>query len=82
MEITLERMFYDYVQADDYVESEEHRNAIKAVDNFLDNQIILERNLKSDLRDLIGNSQFISQEQGFINGFKYAMSLIKECGLK
>lgn len=82
MKITLERIFCDYVQADDYVESEEHRNAIIAVDNFLDKQIILERNLKSELCDLIGKSQYIAQEQGFINGFKYAMSLIKECGLQ
>ncbi len=82
MEITLKKVFYDYIQADDFVDSEENKNAILAVDNFLDNQIILEQNLKSELCNLIGDSQFISQEQGFINGFKYAMSLIKECGLK
>jgi len=82
MEITLKKIFYDYIQADDFVDSEENKNAILAVDNFLDNQIILEQNLKYELSNLIGDSQFISQEQGFINGFKYAMSLIKECGLK
>lgn len=82
MGITLKKVFCDYILSDDFVESEENRNAIIAVDNFLDKQIILERNLKSELCDLIGKSQYIAQEQGFINGFKYAMSLIKECGLQ
>lgn len=36
----------------------------------------------SKLDDLIASSQVEAEKQGFKSGFKYAMRLIKECGLK
>lgn len=81
MEITLEKVFCDYVLDDDFVDSEKYQNATIAVDTFLNKQLFLEENLKSKLQDLIGESQFTAQKQGFENGFKYAMALKKECGL-
>jgi len=82
MEITLNKIFADYVQDVDFVDSEDYAKSVIVLDAFLDTKISLDQKLKSELQDLIGESQYISQEQGFINGFKYAMSLIKECGLK
>lgn len=75
----LKKAFYDYIQDDGFEDSEEFQKVTVEVDTFLDDHITLDRKRKFEFQRLIWNSQHIAEEQGFINGFKYAMSLMKEC---
>jgi len=52
------------------------------VTDFLNKCISLDKKQKNELDDLICINRCAAQKQGFEIGFKYAMSLIKECGLK
>ena len=61
---------------------EEYTNAVEMAREFLNKSISLEKNKKIELDDLITINRCAAQKQGFEIGFKYAMSLIKECGLK
>lgn len=67
----------------DSKDSKEFLKSAKEVNEFLN--IIntsLDHKEMMKLDDLIASSQVAAEKQGFRNGFKYAMSLIKECGLK
>lgn len=76
----IETIFEQYINGNEIENSKSYQKARKNVDN-----IIL---------DLKGTDKFFEAEnsitgfeyevckQGFKSGFKYAMSLIKECGLK
>ena len=65
-----------------YKDIEEYTNAVEMVREFLNKSISLERSKRNELDDLIVINRCAAQKQGFEIGFKYAMSLIKECGLK
>lgn len=64
-----------------FVDSEEYKSASTQVCTYL-KKLSLEIKQEVKLSDLITVSQCKAEKQGFEFGFKYAMSLIKECGLK
>lgn len=65
-----------------FQDSEDYKNADTKINEFLAEYVPLEKKQELELKDLIGISRYIAEKQGFELGFKYAMSLIKECGLK
>lgn len=75
---------YESISLEDlhYKDIEEYTNAVKIVTDFLNKCISLDKKQKNELDDLICINRCAAQKQGFEIGFKYAMSLIKECGLK
>lgn len=67
----------------DSKDSEEFLDSVKEVNEFLDViSTSLDHKEMMKLDDLIASSQVAAEKQGFEMGFKYAMSLIKECGLQ
>lgn len=56
----------------------ELRKSSQELDNYIEN---LNLNFKTmnRLQELINYNNFCSEEQSFVTGFKYAMSLLKEC---
>ncbi len=75
-------MIYEHTTEDDfYTDSEEFTSSTRKINGFL-STIDLEYKKIMELDFLINESQVAAEKQGFELGFKYAMSLIKECGLK
>ena len=75
---------YESISLEDlhYKDIEEYTNAVEMAREFLNKSISLEKNKKIELDDLITINRCAAQKQVFEIGFKYAMSLIKECGLQ
>ena len=75
---------YESISLEDlhYKDIEEYTNAVEMAREFLNKSISFEKNKKIELDDLITINRCAAQKQGFEIGFKYAMSLIKECGLQ
>lgn len=68
---------------EDSEDNEEFLDSLKEVNEFLDViSTILDHKEIMKLDDLIASSQVAAEKQGFKMGFKYAMLLKKECGLK
>lgn len=74
---------YESISLEDlqYKDTEEYTNAVEIVTDFLNKCISLDKKQKNELDDLITINRCAAQKQGFEIGFKYAMSLMKECGL-
>lgn len=62
------------------IDSKDYIKATKKLSAFL-NEIPLSRKELIQIEDLALETQVVAERQGFESGFKYAMSLIKECGL-
>ncbi len=75
-------ILYNHVAEDNtHTDSEEFTASTKKINEFLE-IIPLDYKEIIKLDILIVTSQTAAEKQGFEIGFKYAMSLIKECGLK
>ncbi|MCX4276061.1 MAG: hypothetical protein OSJ27_09870 [Candidatus Gastranaerophilales bacterium] len=62
------------------IDSEEYIESVEKILAFLE-EISLDLKKSAELENLILATQATAERQGFEFGFKYAMSLIKECGL-
>lgn len=76
----LDILYEEAMGKPELTDSKDYIKATKKLSAFL-NEIPLSRKELIQIEDLALETQVVAERQGFESGFKYAMSLIKECGL-
>lgn len=76
----IEKIFELCINCDDIENSKNYQKARKSVDSIIDSLKGTKEFFEAE--DSIIGFEYEVCKQGFIYGFKYAMSLIKECGLQ
>ena len=76
----LEELYNIYVDTEKYfIKYEELTQTMDKIDTLLHNTSSLDETSTTTLSDLITEYKIIAQKQGFINGFKCAIQILKEC---
>ena len=76
----IEKIFELCINTDGIENSKNYQKARKNVDSIIDNLKGTDKFFRAE--NFIIGFEYEVCKQGFIYGFKYAMSLIKECGLQ
>lgn len=78
--MVLEDLYNSYVGTEKYlIKHEELTQTMDKIDTLLHNSNSLDETSTTTLSDLITEYKSIAQKQGFINGFKCAIQILKEC---
>lgn len=76
----IEKIFELFINSDEMENSNSYQKARKNVDSIIDNLKGTDEFFQAE--NSITGFEYEVCKQGFVSGFKYAMGLAKECGLK
>lgn len=76
----IESLFFGYAGTDEYENSQDRQN-LSEEQRRIDRKIkkLIDQESMIIITDLIADTESISEQYGFIMGFKYAMRLMSEC---
>ena len=76
----LEELYENFIgDKKSFANSEELSEIMLKINSMLCNKASLEEKDMSALYEMIIQAQSISQKQNFVNGFRYAVQILKEC---
>ena len=76
----IESLFFGYAGTDEYENSQDRQN-LSEEQRRIDRKIkkLIDKESMIIITDLIADTESISEQYGFVMGFKYAMQLMREC---
>ncbi len=75
----IEEIYHNYVESSEYVLGQQHPEAVKSLRDILE---YMQENTSNavcvEIEDMIGSVATAYEKMGFLNGFKYAASIMSD----